>query len=88
MGALSLRNSVGELARLEAEEGDDIADSLIQSADGGQGERLLELIARSHLFPGGAERGFSRALNVVRYPDLNIFQLEFILKKIQMLSKK
>lgn len=76
MGALSLRNSVGELARLETKEGDYVADSLIQGADGGQGERFLELIARSHLFPGGAERGFSRALDVVRYTDLNIFQLE------------
>lgn len=82
MGALSLRYSVGELARLEAEERDDVADGLIQGADGGQGERLLQLVARAHLFPGGTERGFSRALNVVRYPNLNIFQLEIIFKKI------
>jgi len=52
MGALSLGYSVGELARLKAEERDDVADGIIQDVDGGQGERFLNLVVRSHFFPG------------------------------------
>ena len=73
--ALALGHLVRPLARLQAQERDDVAHGLVQRADLRQRERLLQLVLVAQLLPRRAERRLGLTLHVVRHADLEVFQL-------------
>ena len=71
----AIRHLVGPFTRLQSQESDDIFNGFFQRGESRQREGFLKLVGRAHLFPGGAERCFGYALDMVRNADFHIFQL-------------